>query len=148
MEESQFIDPPRRSRADNQIVATLHTRGVVGEGVQVAGLITSCPRFVVCVAEGDPLPAGSCIGDRLWGRRCSKGWTRKSNVACFKRLGHPCRRNFQRWKKSDVNFHRPFTSLFRRPTFYQVYFFPPPRCDSNRSQQRSSFHFFQRYKDI
>lgn len=54
MEESQFIDPPRRSRADNQIVATLHTRGVVGEGVQVAGLITSCPRFVVCVAEGDP----------------------------------------------------------------------------------------------
>lgn len=47
----------------------------------VAGLITSCPRFVVDVA----LPAVSCIGDRLWGRRCSKGWTRKSNVARFER---------------------------------------------------------------
>lgn len=99
-------------------MATLHGReGGVGGG---RGLITSCPRFDVDVAEEGrrfrPFPASAiAFGD---GGR-SKGRTRKSNVACFKRLGHPWPQKFSTvGKKSRVNFHRPFTSVIpRRPSF-------------------------------
>lgn len=73
--------------------------GGVGGG---RGLITSCPRFDVDVAEEGrrfrPFPASAiAFGD---GGR-SKGRTRKSNVACFKRLGHPWPQKFSTVGKKE-----------------------------------------------
>lgn len=54
-----------------------------------------------------------------------KGWTRKSNVACFKR---PVPQKFSTVEKEPCKFPpAKFTSLFRRPSFSTVYqvFFPP-----------------------
>lgn len=108
-------------------MATLHTRGVGGRG-----LITPCPRFVGCRCgdvegrgrEREPLPGVSCIGDRLWGRRCSKGGRVNRTLHVLK---GPCRRNFQRWKKSHVNFHRPNLHRYSVgqvfPRFIRFFFF-------------------------
>lgn len=106
-------------------MATLHTRGVGGRG-----LITPCPRFVGCrcgdvegeregTASGRFLHRRSPLGTAVF-----KGWTRKSNVACFKR---PVPQKFSTVEKEPCKFPpAKFTSLFRRPSFstvYQVFFF-------------------------
>lgn len=104
----------------------------------MAGLITSCPRFVVDVA----LPAVSCIGDRLWGRRCSKGWTRKSNVARFER---PCRRNFQRWKKERCKFPPAIRIVIPSfPPFISFIFLPlDVESENFLKKDAESFHLLE-----
>lgn len=132
-------------------MATLHTRGVGGRG-----LITPCPRFVGCRCgdveergrEREPLPGVSCIGDRLWGRRCSKGGRVNRTLHVLK---GPCRRNFQRWKKSHVNFHRPNLHRYsvgqvfpRFIRFFFFFFFP--RSDSNGVRSSVSYGTTRRPK--
>lgn len=76
-----------------------------------------------------------------------KGWTRKSNVACFKR---PVPQKFSTVEKEPCKFPpAKFTSLFRRPSFstvYQVFFFFFPRSDSNGVRSSVSYGTTRRPK--